>query len=238
MRFLTTYYWDRGCRENNQDSITIQSVTTRKGPVCMACVCDGVGGLPHGEIASGYIVEELTGWFYEEVVPMMQCGTLHLRIRKAFYRKSYEIHRKMKQYSQESRQRMGSTCTCLVITRKKYFIFHIGDTRSYKIGMRIKCLTRDHMADAHTLAKCMESGKWNRPDCRCGSYRKNEGFLLCSDGYRHYTSEQNFAEILGYGTIRKKTEQELTKCLQEIGKRNKHRGETDNMSAIYLRQTG
>ena len=53
MQFLSEIYWDRGARESNQDSVSLQQVSIRGKRAVMALVCDGIGGLEQGEIASG-----------------------------------------------------------------------------------------------------------------------------------------------------------------------------------------
>jgi len=218
----------------NQDSLTIQCVTTKKGPIYMACICDGIGGLSEGEIASGFIVEELTKWFYQEVVPLQQRGKLSFFIGKSFYRKGYQIHEKLKAYGRQSGRTLGSTCTCLILYKKEYHIFHIGDTRVYRIGRRGKRLTEDHTVNAYTLAKCVGTGHWIKPDHVKGYYGRNDSFLLCSDGYRNQMPEKKMMDILKELNRKKMKEKDLKKGLEEIGKRNMKKGEKDNMSAIYV----
>ena len=235
MYFISAYYWEQGGRKINQDSLTVQCVTTRKGPLYMACICDGIGGLSRGETASGFIVEELTRWFYQEVIPMKQKGKLAALIRKSFYRNCYGIHEKLKEYGEVSHGKMGSTCTCLILTKKEYFIFHIGDTCVYKIGRKSKKMTEDHRVDGHILVKCIGTGTWSKPDFSKGHYGKCESFFLCSDGYCNQISEKNRMDILKDMNHRRLKERELKKSLEEIGKRNRKKGEQDNMSAVYVR---
>lgn len=236
MRFISSYYWNRGGKDVNEDSLTVQSVTTRKGPLYMACICHGIGGLFCGEAASGFIVEELTRWFYEEVIPLQQKGKLTAAIEKSFYRSCFSIHENLKKYGERTHRRMGSTCTCLILTKKEYHMFHIGDTRVYRIGWRGRRMTEDHMAEAHMLTKCIGTGIWNRPDYRRGYYGKNESFFLCSDGYGNQMSEKAMINAVRDMNQDRRKERDGKKCLEEMGKRNLQKGERDNMSAIYVRQ--
>ena len=49
MRFISDAYWDRGMRDGNQDSISLQEVRMKGKMVVFALVCDGIGGLEQGE---------------------------------------------------------------------------------------------------------------------------------------------------------------------------------------------
>ena len=74
MKFLTGAYWDCGQQLCNQDSITIQQVMTSRGRVLMAIVCDGIGGLWKGEVASGYVIERMVACFYRQIVDLIGKG--------------------------------------------------------------------------------------------------------------------------------------------------------------------
>ena len=50
-------------RENNEDSIYWAEKTLGGYSVCFASVCDGIGGMKDGEIASGMISDALAVWF-------------------------------------------------------------------------------------------------------------------------------------------------------------------------------
>ena len=53
MNFLTAAHTDVGIRKKtNQDSLMVRVADTEYGQVCMAVMCDGMGGLSKGELAS------------------------------------------------------------------------------------------------------------------------------------------------------------------------------------------
>ena len=47
----------------NQDSIVVKHKVKDKKEVVFAIICDGVGGLSHGEFASQFITNEFEAWF-------------------------------------------------------------------------------------------------------------------------------------------------------------------------------
>ena len=58
MEYIATYHTDVGTRkETNQDSLAIKVVNTKEGNVAFAIVCDGMGGLAKGEVASKEVIE-------------------------------------------------------------------------------------------------------------------------------------------------------------------------------------
>ena len=67
MRYMATAVTDAGIvKKINQDSLTVKIAQTSSGQVCMAVVCDGLGGLSLGEVASGNVVLAFDRWFREQ----------------------------------------------------------------------------------------------------------------------------------------------------------------------------
>lgn len=96
-------------------------------------------------------------------------------------------------------------------------------------------MTQDHTMGAHTLTKCIGEGVFRKPTYQKGHYRKNEGFFLCSDGYRNQMSEKFMMDAVREISLEKREETEIRRCLEEMGRRNMEKGERDNMSAVYVR---
>lgn len=58
MNYLTTVHTDVGIRKStNQDSVLIETAATDYGQVLLSVVCDGMGGLAKGEVASAILVK-------------------------------------------------------------------------------------------------------------------------------------------------------------------------------------
>ena len=68
MRYMATADSDIGIsKSTNQDSVLIKHASTDIGEVLMAVVCDGMGGLAKGELASATVIREFAKWFEEEL---------------------------------------------------------------------------------------------------------------------------------------------------------------------------
>ena len=243
MKYLTSVYWERGSMaERNQDSVVLLQVLTARGRVLMAAVCDGMGGLAQGEAASGYITRRLQEWFYESLLRSVQKRKAFWIIRRSLDRLVYDMQEQLSQYAGREKIRMGSTMTVLVLWEKMYLLWHLGDSRAYRLsaagdGGRMKgslrCMTTDHVRGRNQLTKCVGSFGYMRPDFRMGTFGNGQAMLLCSDGFRHYVTEEDLADVLNPGVVAE--EMQAERRLREIGEACMKRGEVDNLSAVYVK---
>lgn len=264
VKYLTGVYWERGIAADiNQDSLVLLQALTAKGRVLMAAVCDGMGGLAQGEWASGYVTRRLQEWFYESLLRSVQRKKPYWIIRRSLDRLVYHMQEQLQQHGVREGIRLGTTMTVFVLWEKTYLLWHLGDSRVYLLqaagrtglfggmkssrGMRqihtadrsgksmsgAACMTADHVAGRNQLTKCVGSFGYERPDFKLGVLREGQGVLLCSDGFRHYVEESELADVLRPEQI--KSEEQITRRLQEIGDACMRRGERDNLSAVYVK---
>lgn len=230
----------------NQDSLILLQVLTERGRILMAAVCDGMGGHTQGEEASGYVTRRLQEWFYESLLRAVQKKKPYWVIRRSLDRLTYHMQEKLMQYGSLEKQNLGTTMTVLVIYDKIYLIWHLGDSRIYRMHDRhgrrrqdggerngMVCMTEDHVKGKNMLTKCVGSFRYERPDFRMGTVGDGDAMLLCSDGFRHCVTEQELADVLRPGQIN--GEEQITRRLREIGEACMKRGERDNMSAVYIK---
>ena len=77
MEFKIGWHSDIGMRKStNQDSLAIVEMQTPDGTALMAMICDGMGGLEKGEVASATIIHTFTKWLEQEVPKISQNGEL------------------------------------------------------------------------------------------------------------------------------------------------------------------
>lgn len=237
-------YWNKGTTKSvNQDSIAVQSVLTRKGKVLLAVVCDGMGGMAEGEVASSYVVREIVKWFYGDCMEVLRKHGKTLgyqgKLRKSGFRLFYKMNQTLCEYGKSSKKPLGTTASILIAWGCRYTIFHIGDSRIFKCDKHVIQLTQDHAFNEKTLTRCVGVEGSGKPDFITGKCRKNAAFLLCSDGFRHFYTEQDFERVLEpINQIPEFDPEEkrirLESRLRELGERAMKRGENDNMSAIYI----
>ena len=75
MDYLVSASTDIGIKKNtNQDSLAIKVAETSIGKVAFALVCDGMGGLQHGEVASANLILAFSNWFDNDLPRLIERG--------------------------------------------------------------------------------------------------------------------------------------------------------------------
>ncbi|MCR5251333.1 MAG: serine/threonine-protein phosphatase [Lachnospiraceae bacterium] len=223
---------ERGRREKNEDSMALHRMETRIGEVTMALVCDGMGGEQAGEVASGYVVEQLSIWFYDSLPEALQRGYSAKRIRKSLQRTLFRVHEELRQYAAERVIRCGTTLTMLLMIGKRYLLFHCGDSMAFSIRRRI-CALVPRQGTGSGVERCIGIGRFYPLYCRAGCVRGREGFLLSSDGLREKTGTEDLFGALC--TDRIKNREDAERALRNLAQTVLRRGGGDNISALYLR---
>lgn len=239
MRYETGIYWcgGKGGR-TNQDALVLQQVLTRRGRVLMAAVCDGMGGLSVGEEASAYVAEQLKEWFYRDLLYMLRKRKRFWVIRRSLDRLVFDMQEQLKSHAANEEISMGTTMTVVVLWERTYMLWHLGDSRAYRLrGRRAEQLTTDHVRDGGKLTKCLGSFGYFKPEHGMGTLRKGEGILLCTDGFRRRVSNSELVSVLHFDMAAFPLfgEERMARRLKEIGEACMKRGETDNLSAVYVR---
>ena len=123
MKFTTANYTDIGTRKKtNQDSMLIMQADTDMGPVLMASVCDGMGGLAKGEVASTAMVRMLSNWFQTELPTLLSKGLPADQLRDSWERLVTEASHKISAYGSQIRVDMGTTAVVLLIVGETYYL--------------------------------------------------------------------------------------------------------------------
>lgn len=233
MKYISGFCWNRGGRENNQDSLALQQVVTSHGRLLLAVVSDGIGGLMEGENASGYISEKLIENFYRELIPFNRRIKKRKKFERSILRCFYEIWQALMRYGKAREIMLGATVSLLFLWNRKYLVFHLGDSRIYFFrGKKHRLLTRDHSDGKNGLMKCMGSFPFQMPDIQFGRVHGKCGFLLCSDGFYRKQSKENFVLL---NPAEAGEEKQIEKRLGEMVRSALERGEKDNMSAVYVK---
>ena len=244
MANTVSWYWDKGnFREKNEDSFSVQRVKmnpsgipaffTKKGmEAAMLVVCDGIGGLPEGEAASGFAAEELTKWFYREGMKCMKSLFWQRTAAECAIKAFASVQKKLEQIEKEENVCCGTTCTMALVKGKGFVIVHIGDSRAYRIGGRERILTREHQ-EGGILRRCLGAFGFQVPDVLCGRLRKGEMLLLGTDGFYRFTDAGFFR---GCFPKRASDASEYYRKLKSVGSFLRAQGEKDNMTAVLYQR--
>lgn len=147
MNYLTAYYTDQGKRKGiNQDSLLVTRTEYEGQEVLLAAVCDGMGGLSKGEVASAEAIRSLEEWFRREFEALAGQEEFEDALYDSWEELFQNVHTRLLDYGQHLGTRVGTTLTAMLFREKHYYIAHVGDTRIYEIKDQAVQLTRDQVA--------------------------------------------------------------------------------------------
>ena len=253
MNFMIAGYSDAGIKKHvNQYALLIKTAQTDIGRVCFSVLCDGMGGLSKGELASAEVIREMANWFEKVLPESIEKGLDLYGLRFQWGNIVSKQNIRLRQYAEKRGERMGTTAVVLLIAGGKYYIMNVGDSRVYMLAESLNLLTKDHTfvqceldngrmtkkeADMHpqrhVLLQCIGASEYVVPDFFEGDVEENIVLLLCSDGFHHMITEEEIYEKLNpYVLSNEQQMLENAACLIEM---DKQRHETDNISVALIR---
>ena len=237
----------------NQDSLIVREAKLQDGSsVMFAAVCDGMGGLSNGEIASKETVDTITRWFDEKLPGLLQDGLTNSNLRESLNEYILEVDEKLNTFSDEEGA-CGTTLAGLFLFNGRYACINVGDSRVYHLHENeIFQITHDQTVtqkeiDAGRMTKaeaikdkrksillqCIGAGGDVVPVYKFGIYAKGDVFLICSDGFRHKLKSEEIAKMFRPDSM---TDEEIMKSVAvEAVEINKERKERDNISVIAIK---
>ena len=254
MRFTATADTDIGISKNtNQDSVLVKHAAYDGGEVLLAVICDGMGGLARGELASATVVRTFARWFDEELPYELADVDLEVIGGKwSLMLKDLNAHiLETSRHYCRSGEAMGTTFTGILFVNDRYVIAHVGDTRIYQITSEMRQLTTDQTFVArevsrgtmtmeqalqdkrrNMLLQCIGASESVTPQILTGTAVKG-AYMLCSDGFRHEITPREMYESLNpVNLINKKAMHSNARYLIE---QVKSRQEKDNISVVLIK---
>lgn len=255
MKFFVSAQTDIGTTKNtNQDSFTVKMASSDKyGKIFLAAVCDGMGGLSKGELASGTVISEFGNWFETTLPKLIEQENINFSLIKEEWSKLVNLlNQKIGNYGIEHGISLGTTLVGCLIFKNKLYVVNVGDSRLYKITDSVTRLTTDHSLVAQEIAngnlrpedeetdsrrnvllQCIGASNVVKPEFKEFAAEQNAIYVLCSDGFRHAIKEQEMLGLLSPKIIL--DEANLKSTLADIVKLLKQRGETDNITAVSFK---
>ena len=196
--FLTSVT-DVGARKKtNQDSCLCIQGTYKDHEFAVACICDGMGGLAKGEVASAALIKAVEEWCEKDLPDFLQSGKTRV-FDKSVGRMLCDTSIRIKNYS-AGIGACGTTIAMVVLYRHTFHIVNVGDSRVYMFTKSLHQLTKDHTyvqrevdrghltleeAEHHprrsVLLQCVGAGETLAPDYLHGRYHDSTTFLVCCD---------------------------------------------------------
>ncbi|MBT3169762.1 MAG: Stp1/IreP family PP2C-type Ser/Thr phosphatase [Candidatus Cloacimonetes bacterium] len=232
--------------EHNEDYIVIPSKETNNSEFFV--LCDGMGGRNAGEVASKLSANWLVKDFLNSEKPFFQ------KLRKNNYKKIIsnlieDINRKIFNLANKHEQYdgMGTTLVSALFKKDKLFIHSVGDSRCYRLrDNELEQLTEDQsevwkLFEIGAISKdeirshprrniiTMAIGTGNKVNINKYQYKtkKNDLYLLCSDGLTDMISEMDIKNIFTSNNNLEKISNQLIEAANVAGGK-------DNISVILI----
>lgn len=232
-----------GGRKENQDCAGVRD--TELG--LLVVVCDGMGGMQGGQVASSEAVTSIMQSFSKVDIQSDPSMTLVKSIIDA------NANILAKAAEDPNLHGMGTTVTALLITPKSAIIAHVGDSRVYQLrGTHKVFRTFDHSMVFQMVKKKIITEEQARLSAQSNvilralgvkpevevevhevPYLKGDRFILCSDGFWGAMPESDFLQRVTDKT--QEIDQVLESTANEVEKIGKEKGgEYDNLTAAIV----
>lgn len=254
MGFYVGAHTDIGTtRATNQDSLCVMQAESNYGDVCMAIVCDGMGGLEKGEMSSASVIKSFERWFEEDLPVALKHQYSEEEILDLWEKRIFYLSDRMKEFGMKNRILLGTTFSGILIFQNKYLWMHVGDSRIYRIDGKTRRLTSDHTVAAREvlngtmteeeaghsrlkskLTQCIGASQILEPETGIGILGERTTFLLCSDGFYHKFDEKAMKEL---ESSKYASDKNLNRFCQNMVQNVMKMGEKDNISVIVLKHS-
>jgi len=253
VEFIVSATTDIGLtKSTNQDSYCVRCYDTVQGKVVLAVLCDGMGGLSKGEVASSSLVNAFCKWAEQRLPYLCSSEINDYTIRAEWVDLVTKYNDKIKVYGQSFGISIGTTATAMLITSQRYYIINVGDSRAYEICEGVRVLTKDQTLVAReielgnltpeeaendprrsVLLQCVGASEVVYPDMYFGDTRQNAVYMLCSDGFRHEITENEIYQYLNPAVML--DPEGMKRNIEALIEINKQRQERDNISVVSVR---
>lgn len=237
---------DTGCvRRENQDSFAAFSTEH----YTVGVVCDGMGGVGGGRIASAVAVDSFERTLRSTLRPDLS----DQQLREAAGYCISAAHQAIRKRQKESREleNMGTTLVSAVVQPRMAVVSNVGDSRAYLISHKdgIRQISKDHSL----VEDMVERGNLTADEARHHPHRnlitralgveetvEVDGFivpweagdclLLCSDGLVNTVTDQEILFEVMHSEGR-------DTCLSQMLEISRRRGAPDNVTAVLIENT-
>lgn len=253
MKNITAVHTDVGIKKStNQDSVFVEIADTDCGEVMLAVVCDGMGGLKKGEVASAMLIRAFSRWFHQDFPKLLYSDFDSNQLRESWVWLIQDQNARIAQYGADNYVSLGTTVVAMLLIDNVYYVINVGDSRAYAIKDTMQQITIDQTViqreidmgrmtveeamrspDRNVLLQCVGASIDVQPDFYIGEYTSDTVFMLCSDGFRHVIKPEEFYEKLNPTALR--TQKDMQESAVYFTELNKSRNETDNISVLLIR---
>lgn len=237
----------------NQDGACAMVAQTPRGCVSLVAVCDGVGGLDAGELASATVIRRLVSWFSEELPQRMEeasadespwFATVEGDWRQLIAQANFDLRAYGKQFGCV----LGTTFSGVLCMGGRFLAGHVGDCRILQVGCsgvtqisedqtllalklstgQISSVREACPGDAHTILQAIGAQSSVRPRFYRGKLAVGDRLVLCCDGAWRRLGNEHIATV--FRRVGSCAEEELRDACKAVASQAMDRGETDNIT--------
>lgn len=203
-------------RQSNQDSFAYGELSQK---CAWAVVCDGMGGVNGGNIASQTTAKAMAESFENGFRSDMNVNSVKNLMQSAVYNANRLVYAKAMQ--DEELHGMGTTVVAAVIVEDTVHIAHIGDSRAYVVSANaVRQVTKDHsvvqlMIDSgqitpeqakehpkkHIITRAIGVEETVEAEYDEFKIQPDEMLLLCSDGLTNYVEDKDIQQHMLHGSF-------------------------------------
>lgn len=253
MEFIVSATTDIGIvKETNQDGCSVKVINTPQGKMTFALLCDGMGGLAKGEVASTTVISAFNEWVYNKLPDLCRNGFDDATVRSQWEEIVVKQNQIIKAYGARQGIRLGTTIVAILLTQSRYYIMNVGDSRAYEISDTLYQITADQTFVARevllgrmtpeeakvdprrsVLLQCVGASDEVYPEMFFGEAKKDAVYMLCSDGFRHEITPDEIYEKFHPNVLVDTASMEANaRYLIDL---NKQRCERDNITTLLIR---
>ncbi len=231
LSIIAGQYSEKGIKEHNEDSCAIrvpdEPQLTSKGIV--VAIADGVSSSLAGKEASEACIRGLVSDYYstsEAWTVRSSCQKVLGAINRWLYGQGQNTH--------HSQSGMLTTLSAVVIKSTTAHLFHVGDSRIYRLrNGEFERLTRDHhrWAGQHKsfLSRAMGADVNVEIDYRSVDIQTNDVFFLSTDGVHEFIRTQDLLDLINEHIDNPE------RATKEIVRRALENGSDDNVTCQLCR---
>lgn len=150
MEYKVCICTDKGTvKEVNQDSAMVKVASTKEhGRIVIGVMCDGMGGLSSGEVASSKAVAAFENWFATGLPQSLYPANVTAKlddsdsrgldimqeVKKQWLLLAQDINDELLDYGSQNGLTLGSTVVSFLMMGNEFIIMNIGDSRAYQFN--------------------------------------------------------------------------------------------------------
>lgn len=227
-------------RDSNQDSYASGELF---GSVVWAVVCDGMGGVEGGSLASQIGVDVISERIKSSYREGMSVNSIRNMLASAITAANIKIYETSK--TDIGFEGMGTTVVAVIVADNVVYVAHLGDSRAYVIsGNNLNQLTKDHsivqeLVDSGVITKDEAASDPRKNiitralgvdsdihiDFAAEDIKDNDIVVLCTDGLTNFVSEETICEF---------AEEDFEEFAQRLVNEANANGGGDNITVVAI----